>query len=122
MKRMQLKHWQDPVATLLGAWFAVSPWILGIEASSARAVCVALGLVLMLTGISAMRKASGWEYWVVGPTGFAAFLSPWMFGFADESLARGNAMVTGLAAIVLAAWVLSAESTAAYWRRDRMAR
>lgn len=80
MKRMQLRQWQDPAATLLGAWFAVSPSVLGIQANSARGVCVALGLALMLTGISAMLKAKGRECWVVGPTGFVAFLSPWIFG------------------------------------------
>ncbi len=119
---MQFKHWQDPATALLGAWFAVSPWVLQIQASSARAVCVALGLALMLTGMTATLKDKGWEYWVAGPSGFAAFLSPWVFGYAGESQARGNAMAVGLAVIVLAAWVLSAARADSHWRRGGMAR
>ena len=26
-----MKHWQDPINVLLGAWLAVSPWVLGFQ-------------------------------------------------------------------------------------------
>jgi len=107
MKRMQLKHWQDPVTALLGAWFSVSPWVLGFQDNtSAMAASIAIGLALVVTGLGAMLWPKAWEPWVTGALGVGALASPWLLGFADLVVASRNAMIVGAAAVVLAAWVL----------------
>ena len=97
MKRMQLKHWQDPVSALLGAWFALSPWVLNYQDNDAAlAASVALGLGLATTSLLAMFDSNAWERWIAGAIGVGALASPWLLGFAEHAVASRNALAVGL--------------------------
>ncbi len=48
-----MKHWQDPINVLLGAWLAVSPWVLGFQdqmAPTANGVVIGLALIAAALG------------------------------------------------------------------------
>ena len=62
----QTKHWQDPVNALLGAWMALSPWVLGFSMNrNAMASAVISGIVvaaLALWVLMTDEAYSGWRH------------------------------------------------------------
>ncbi len=122
MKQLQLKHWQDPVVALLGAWFAVSPWVLGFEAhTAAKAASLVLGLLLLAVGLAAVFAPRSWEHWSTVALGVLAAVSPWLLGFAGQARAMENAVAVGLVSLVLALWALARDDQLGGWWHDRMA-
>ena len=122
MKKLHVKHWQDPVIALLGAWLAVSPWVLGFQhLSGAVAACLAFGLALLATGLGAMLAPHRWEHWTACALGAGAAVSPWLLGFANELPAAHHTLAAGIVASLLALWVLARESDLGSWNRDLLA-
>src|SRR2546429_9845780 len=57
-----MKHWQDPINVLLGAWLAVSPWVLGFQDQMApTANGVVIGLALIAAALGAIFMPRAWE-------------------------------------------------------------
>lgn len=118
MERM--KHWQDPVNALLGAWLIVSPWLLGIQDETRPlANAVIVGVLLVATALGAVFAPRAWEEWTEGLLGVWLAISPWVLGFGDLEAARNAAAATGVAVFVLALWVLLTEKdhAAAFGRK-----
>jgi len=47
-----MKHWQDPLNALVGAWLVLSPWAMGFEAQMApTASSVVVGLALIAASL-----------------------------------------------------------------------
>jgi hypothetical protein len=121
-KTLQMKHWQDPVIALLGAWFAVSPWVLDLAWSSAFvAAAVSLGLLLAAVGIADMLQPHRWQHWTAAALGLAMAAAPWLVGFADDAVALRHAVAVGLVATLLALWVMVREREVAVRWFDRLA-
>src|SRR5437773_1152404 len=60
----QLKHWQDPVNALLGAWLALSPWVVGyVLDAAANYNAVVVGALLIAAALGAMFIPKAWEEW-----------------------------------------------------------
>jgi len=123
VKSLLSKHWQAPVATLLGLWLAASPWVLGPAGSTAlRAGCAALGLALAASAAAmACATSAGWGAWLTVVFALAAAALPWLFGFADQSGAAINFLGAGIVAAVLAFMVGLATSDPDSWWNDRVA-
>ncbi len=117
MKRV--KHWQDPVNALLGAWLILSPWILGFQnVVIATTSTAAIGALLIATGLGAMQFAQAWEEWLDVILGLALMLAPVLLGFDAVDAALQNALITGGVVTALALWVLvSDDEFAAAWQR-----
>lgn len=112
----QMKHWQDPVNGLLGLWLIASPWILGMqEHGVAMANFIVVGLLLLATALGAMLLPRAWEEWTGAVLGIYLMASPWILGFANVTLAMQVAVFTGLAAVVLALWVLTTDKDFSSW-------
>lgn len=75
MRKLQVKHvkhWQDGVIGLLGAWLAASPWLLDLHRSTALlATSVTLGVILMLLAVGSMLAPRKWERWAEAALGVA---------------------------------------------------
>lgn len=117
MKRV--KHWQDPVNGLLGAWLILSPWVLGFQGVVvATTSTMAIGALLIASSLGAMQVPQAWEEWLDVGLGALLMLAPALLGFDGVAAAQLNALVTGGLVTALAIWVLlSDDEFAASWER-----
>ena len=112
----QLKHWQDPVNGVLGAWLILSPWILGLQQPRvAMATFIVAGVLLVAAAAGSILLPRAWEEWTGAAVGVLLMLSPWALGFADTIVAVQVALCSGLAAVVLALWVLAVDKEYGGW-------
>ena len=112
----QMKHWQDPVTALLGAWLILSPWALGYQSNlTAMANAVIVGLLLVAAALGAIFLPRAWEEWTEGVLGLWLAISPWALGFSTLEMARVNALATGVAVMILALWVLTTDKEYSGW-------
>lgn len=112
----QVKHWQDPVNALLGAWLILSPWVMGFaDEVTATANFLVVGALLVATAVGAMVVPKAWEEWAEVAAGVWLMASPWVLGFAGSALAVQNALFVGLAVTVLALWVLGTDDEYGGW-------
>lgn len=106
----QLKHWQDPVNAVLGAWLILSPWALGYSGEMmAMWNFVAVGVLLLATALGAIFLPRAWEEWTESALGLWLVVSPWILGFAAIEAAKVNAVLSGLVVLVLSLWALQDE-------------
>ena len=119
---LKLKHWQDPVNAVIGAWLLASPWILGFQGNSPALSCsLVIGVALVAAAAGAMWLPQAWEEWTEAALGVLMMASPWLFGFAALEAARANAILSGLPILVLALWVLGTDKDWGFLREDRPA-
>jgi len=118
LMKTHVKHWQDPVNALLGAWLVVSPWVLGFQSVTVAMVStVAIGVLLVASSAGAMLLPAAWEEWLDAILGAALMLAPLLLGFDGVDAALLNALVTGGVVTFLALWVLASDDEfAASWR------
>lgn len=103
----QVKHWQDPVNAVLGAWLIVSPWVLGFQGHAlAMWSAVATGIVLGAVALGATFVPHAWEEWTEGALAIWLAVSPWVLGFSTLEAAMANAVLVAAVILVLALWVL----------------
>lgn len=106
----QLKHWQDPVNAVLGAWLILSPWALGFAGDMmAMWNFVAVGALLLATALGATFFPRAWEEWTESVLGLWMVVSPWILGFAAIEAAKVDAVLSGLVVLTLALWALQDE-------------
>ncbi|RYF16665.1 MAG: hypothetical protein EOO30_10210 [Comamonadaceae bacterium] len=117
--KTHVKHWQDPVNALLGAWLVVSPWVLGYQSVTVAMVStVAIGVLLVASSAGAMVLPAAWEEWLDAILGAALMMAPMLLGFDSVDAALQNALVTGAVVTFLALWVLASDDEfAASWQR-----
>jgi hypothetical protein len=123
MKAMKaMKHWQDPVNAVVGAWVAVSPWVLGFADHEAATIgSVAAGLALLAAALGAIFVPRAWEEWVSLALGAWLIASPWVLGFAAFGAATASTVAAGAVVVVLALWVLGTDRDYGGWWSDRLA-
>ena len=115
MKRV-VKHWQDPVNALLGAWLISSPWVLGFSnVVVATTSTAAVGAVLLASSIGAMQVPQAWEEWLDVALGIALMLLPALLGFDGVAPALQNALATGALVTFLALWALASDDLLDDW-------
>lgn len=115
----QLKHWQDPVNALLGVWVLLSPWALGFQDNRTMMLnAVIVGAALVAAALGAIFVPRAWEEWTEGVLGLWLIVSPWGLGFSTHEQGMLNAVVAGLAILVLALWTLMTDKDYSGWTRD----
>lgn len=122
MSELKMKHWQDPVNALLGAWLVLSPWVLGYQGEGmAMANGVIIGLALIAAALGAIFVPRAWEEWTEVALGLWMIASPWALGFSAIPAAMWSAVLSGLAIVALAVWVLVTDKDYAGWWGDGVA-
>lgn len=112
----QMKHWQDPVNGLLGAWLVASPWVLGFQQETvAMANMVIVGALLVAAALGAMFLPRAWEEWTEAILGLWMAASPWLLAYASLQVAMVSAVATGAIVLVLALWVLVSDKEYSGW-------
>lgn len=119
MKRV--KHWQDFVNALLGAWLLASPWVLGFQGVMVATVStMAVGALLIASSAGAMQVPQAWEEWLDVVLGVVLMLLPVLLGFDAVRPALLNALGAGGAVTALALWVLlSDDEFVDSWERQQ---
>ena len=111
-----LKHWQDVANFVLGMWLALSPWALGYQGdTTAMSSAVIAGVVLMAVALGAIFVPRAWEEWTQALIGLFVIASPWLLGFDDQQTVMRNAVLTGIAVVLLAAWTLLTDKDHGTW-------
>ena len=119
---MQLKHWQDAVNAVLGAWLVLSPWAIGYVGDTlAMANAVVIGLALVAAALGAIFVPRAWEEWTEGALGLWLIASPWVLGFGPLHAAGVTAVLTGAVIVALVLWTLLTDKDYSAWWRDRTA-
>jgi hypothetical protein len=113
---MSVKHWQDPLALILGLWMGLSPWILGHQAESTPTWnAVILGALIALTALFALYRVMAWQEWANAVFGVWLVISPWVLGFSALAAAAWNAVIVGVLVVALAVWALATDKDIGGW-------
>lgn len=118
---MRLKHWQDAVNVVLGAWLIASPWALGYQSEmAALSNAFLIGVLLMAAALGAILVPRAWEEWTEAALGLWLFVSPAVLGFTADRAALLTAVATGIVVVALALWTLLVDKDySAWWRKPR---
>ena len=107
----QVKHWQDPVNAVLGAWLILSPWALGFSGHPAAMWnFVVVGVLLLAAALGAIFLPKAWEEWTESVLGLWLVISPWLVGYSGSDAAKADAILAGLVILTLALWALQDEA------------
>lgn len=115
----QMKHWQDPVNALVGAWLIASPWLLGFQGEpNAQANAVIVGILLIAAALGAIFLPRAWEEWTEVVLGAWLVIAPWVLGYSAMQVAMLSSVISGVVIVILALWVLMTDKDYAGWFRD----
>lgn len=116
----RMKHWQDVVSAILGAWLIVSAWALGFQGETgAMANAVIAGVLLLGVALGAIFVPKAWEEWSELILGLWLIASPWALSFSTMREQRVNAVFVGLIVAILALWVLLTDKDySGWWRKS----
>ena len=115
----QIKHWQDPVNALVGAWLIASPWALSFQSDmNAMANAVIVGILLAATAAGAIFVPRAWEEWTETVLGVWLMIAPWVLGFSTLQTARISTVASGAVVAVLALWTLTTDKDYSGWLHD----
>jgi heme/copper-type cytochrome/quinol oxidase subunit 3 len=119
---VRLKHWQDAVNAVLGAWLVLSPWAIGYAGETvAMANAIVVGLAMIAAALGAIFVPRAWEEWTEAVLGLWLMVSPWALGFSALRGARLTAVATGVVIAVLALWTVITDKDYSAWWRNRAA-
>lgn len=117
-----MRHWQDPLNALLGAWLALSPWVLGFQHQMApTASGVVVGLALIAASLGAVFMPRAWEEWSQAILGLWMIVSPWVLGFSSQMDIMRVAVASGIVVLALALWVLATDKDYSAWMHGHTA-
>ncbi len=106
----QLKHWQDPVNSLLGLWLVLSPWVVGYQDSSlAVGTAIVLGILMIIASFGAMVVPKAWEEWSQIVLGILMIIAPWVMQFSSSADAMRTSVITGIVTLILALWTMTVD-------------
>jgi hypothetical protein len=107
---LSAKRWQDQVILLLGLWLFVSPWVFGYASASPQALgAMVAGAVIALLAAFDLYKTYVWAVVVKLLAGLWVAVSPWVPAFYDRGAMMNNAVIVGIAVVVLALWELQSD-------------
>lgn len=113
--------WQDWASFALGAWLVASPWILGFADQEAATANIAIvGLVLMALALAELWLPEMAEEWLNLLAGLWLAVAPLVLGYATQIAPTMNSVVTGVLAVVLAAWAMSLDKEIGRWWHDHV--
>ncbi|SRR5579884_1164779 len=102
--------WQNLVNALIGIWFIVAPFVLGL-ASNTREVWTSLvggAILLILAGSAALYeqpRRQAWIQYVNGLVGIWFIVAPWVLLLQGRLDLVWTSVVGGIIALVLSAWL-----------------
>jgi ABC-type molybdate transport system permease subunit len=104
---MATKRWQDWVNLLLGLWLFVSPWALAYADHQAAAWnAYVLGAAVVVLAAIAAYMPQVWEEMINTMLGIWLILSPYVLGFASNTMIALHTVVMGVLVTAFAVWAM----------------
>lgn len=107
---MSEKRWQDWVNLILGVWLFVSPWVLEytmLQSAAWNAYIMGAAIVVFAAIAAYMPKA--WEEMINIILGVWLVLSPYVLGFATDTMIAAHTVVVGVLVTLFAVWAMFAD-------------
>jgi hypothetical protein len=108
-----MNRWQDWTKVVLGLWFAATPWILGY-AGLTGALWSGLITGLVVAVLAALALPQGrqmWAEWLSLVAAVWMFISPWVVGFASNTVALWDALIVAVLVAIAALWLIVSPGT-----------
>jgi SPW repeat len=115
---MTRQHWQDALVVMIGVWLVASPWILTYSSPDIVGLVLAswnfiiVGITLITLGLMAITSYRLWQEWLDVAAAVWLIVSPWALGYQAMPTALWNAIICGLAVIVISGWVMFSDRSA----------
>lgn len=107
---LSTRRWQDQLTVLLGLWLIVSPVVFGFPAEAPQAMyAYGAGLAIAVLAAWDLVKTYMWAVVLNILIGIWVVVSPWVLGMAGFRDIVANAVIVGLAVIVLGMWELRSD-------------
>jgi len=100
-----LDRWYDRVEIAVGLWLCVSAWALNLPMAAAWCAVV-VGACVILLSVEDLFLPNQIEEWGNAVVGVGLMISPWAWGYAEDTRATINAFISRLLVSGIAFWVL----------------
>jgi SPW repeat-containing protein len=88
--------WEDWVDMVLGAWLAISPWILGFtDNGAATRNAVIIGIAIAVLSGSTFLIYNAIEEWIDAVLGIWLIVSPWVLSSSGDSAVTADFVIIG---------------------------
>jgi hypothetical protein len=88
--------WEDWIDMVLGAWLAISPWVLAFtDNDAATRNALVVGIVVALLSASTFLFYSVLEEWADVVLGIWLIISPWVLGASGNTAAVADFVIVG---------------------------
>ena len=95
-------HWQDRIDVALGLWLVASPFVLDMrDTQSAAWAAMLAGVAIVTFAVDAFYYPDIIEEWGNLALGLLLAASPWLLGYAPSTGITVNAVLCGLAIVIL---------------------
>ncbi len=100
-------RWQDWVNLVFGIWLFIAPFVLGFAGLTAAAWnSYILGIGVAVFALIALVQPQVWEEWINLVLGIWLIVSPFLLGYAGETVPTTNHIVLGILVGADALWAM----------------
>jgi hypothetical protein len=99
---------------IAGIWTIISPWVYGFYNGVGNVWnSVIVGIVIAIFAAIRFFGTAGtvWLSWINALLGIWLILSPWIYGFTDNTGRKWNSVIVGIVVLVLSVWSAVATSS-----------
>lgn len=89
---------------VLGIWLFISPWVIAATGGIWSWNAWAVGVLVVISSFAALSRVAEWEEWINLILGIWLFVSPWVLGFAGNTVAAWDSFLVGVAIVLVAIW------------------
>jgi len=99
---------------IAGIWTIISPWVYGFYNGVGNVWnSVIVGIIIAIFAAIRFFGTAGtvWLSWINALLGIWLILSPWIYGFTDNTGRKWNSVIVGIVVLVLSIWSAVATSS-----------
>lgn len=99
---------------IAGIWTIISPWVYGFYNGVGNVWnSVIVGIIIAIFAAIRFFGTAGtvWLSWINALLGIWLILSPWIYGFTDNTGRKWNSVIVGIVVLVLSVWSAVATSS-----------
>ncbi|MES2129356.1 MAG: SPW repeat protein [Pseudomonadota bacterium] len=107
---LSTKRWQDQLILLIGLWLILTPWALGYAPNTLESLnAIVVGALMVVLAAFDLYKTYLWAVLINAMAAVWVAFSPWVLHYTFARPLAANAIVVGVAVLVLAIWELRSD-------------